>query len=94
MRRLGATCLRHAVGAVVGVVAVLLPSLFGPLFGDLQRWVAGATPTAALEKLTQTSDASPETVGSLGAWPSLALVTGYTVLALAGAAAVLRGRGS
>ncbi|MFI8091050.1 ABC transporter permease [Streptomyces sp. NPDC086080] len=89
------TYLRHAVGAVIGVIAVLLlPSLFGPLFGDFQRWVAGATPTAALEKLTQTSDATAETVGSLGAWPSLALVIGYTALALAGAAAVLRRRGA
>jgi ABC-type transport system involved in multi-copper enzyme maturation permease subunit len=87
------TFVRHAAGAVTAVVAVmLLPSLFGPLFGDLQRWVAGATPTAALEKLTQTSDASPQAVGSLGAWPSLALVTGYTVLALAGAARVLQRR--
>ncbi|MEV7340986.1 hypothetical protein [Streptomyces sp. NPDC093544] len=43
-----------------------LPSLFGPIFGSLQRWIAGATPTAALEKLAQTSDANPERVGSLG----------------------------
>ncbi|MFF1276084.1 hypothetical protein ACFVZC_22215 [Streptomyces marokkonensis] len=85
--------MRHAAGAVVTVVAVmLLPSLFGPLLGDLRRWVAGATPTAAPEKLTQTSDASPEAVGSLGAWPSLALVAGCTVLALAGAARVLHSR--
>lgn len=74
------TLLKHSAGAVVTVVAVLLlPSLFGPLLGDLQRWIAGATPTAALEKLTQTSDASPEAVGSLGAWPSLGLVTAYTL---------------
>ncbi|MEU0909616.1 ABC transporter permease subunit [Streptomyces althioticus] len=87
------TYVRHPAGAVVAVIAVLLlPSLFGPLFGDLRRWIAGATPTAALEKLTQTSDASPETVGSLGAWPSLALVAGYTAVALAGAAIVLRRR--
>ncbi|GGX00012.1 ABC transporter [Streptomyces malachitofuscus] len=87
------TFVRHPAGAVTAVIAVLLlPSVFGPLLGDLQRWVAGATPTAALEKLTQTSDARPETVGSLGAWPSLALVAGYTALALAGAAVVLRRR--
>ncbi|GAA1945691.1 ABC transporter permease subunit [Streptomyces durmitorensis] len=87
------TLLKHSAGAVVTVVGVLmLPSLFGPLLGDLQRWVAGATPTAALEKLTQTSDASPETVGSLGAWPSLALVAGYTLLLLGVAAWRLRRR--
>ncbi|NJP48691.1 ABC transporter permease subunit [Streptomyces sp. SBST2-5] len=81
---------RHPAGAVTVVIAVLLlPSLFGPLFGDLQRWVAGAAPTAALEKLTQTSDAAPEAVGSLGGWPSLALVTAYTALALAAASGVL-----
>ncbi|WP_133169089.1 hypothetical protein [Streptomyces sp. DH-12] len=87
------TFVRHTAGAVAAVVSVpLLPSLCGPLLGGLRRWVAGAAPTAAPEKLTQTSDASPEAVGSLGAWPSLALVTGYTALALAGAALVLRRR--
>ncbi|SDL38873.1 ABC transporter permease [Streptomyces indicus] len=87
------TLLRHSAGAVTAVIAVmLLPSLFGPLFGNLQRWIAGATPTAALEKLTQTSDASAEAVGSLGAWPSLALVTGYTLLLLLLAARSLHRR--
>ncbi|MGW6291152.1 ABC transporter permease subunit [Streptomyces sp. NPDC055058] len=87
------TVVRHAAGAVTAVVGfLLLPSLFGPLLGDLQRWVVGATPTAALEKLTQTSDAGPEVVGSLGAWPSLVLVTAYTAVAAAGAALVLRRR--
>ncbi|UCM89457.1 ABC transporter permease subunit [Streptomyces marincola] len=87
------TLLRHAAGAVTAVLAVLLlPSMLGPLFGDAQRWVAGASPTAALEKLTQTSDASADAVGSLGAWPSLLLVAGWTGLALLAAAVVLRRR--
>ncbi|MGW6456612.1 ABC transporter permease subunit [Streptomyces sp. NPDC055078] len=87
------TLLRHSAGAVVAVVALLLlPSLFGPLLGDLQPWVSGATPTAALEKLTQTSDATPATVGTLGAWPSLALVAGYTLVLLVVAGWRLRGR--
>ncbi|MBC9715171.1 ABC transporter permease subunit [Streptomyces sp. TRM66268-LWL] len=87
------TLVRHAAGAVVTVVALmLLPSLFGPLFGDLQRWIAGATPTAALEKLTQTSDASHEAVGSLGAWPSLGLVAAYSVVLLVLAVTRLRRR--
>lgn len=74
------TLLRHAAGAVALVVGVmLLPSLFGPLLGDLQPWVVGATPTTVLEKLTQTSDADPEAVGSLGGWPSLLLVCAYTL---------------
>lgn len=84
------TLVRHSAGSVAAVVAaLLLPSLFGPLFGDLQRWIAGATPTAALQKLTQSSDATPEAVGSLGAWPSLALVAAYTIAALLVAARVL-----
>ncbi|MFF2846373.1 ABC transporter permease [Streptomyces sp. NPDC058001] len=79
--------LRHSAGSVAAVIALLLlPSLLGPLFGDARRWVVGATPTAALEKLTQTSDASPEAVGTLGAWPSLWLVAGYTALLLLAAA--------
>jgi ABC-2 type transport system permease protein len=87
------TLLRHSAGAVTAVVALmLLPSLFGPLFGDLQRWIAGATPTAAVQKLIQTSDATPETVGSLAAWPSLGLVAAYTAAALLLAAGVLRRR--
>ncbi|MFI1358745.1 ABC transporter permease subunit [Streptomyces sp. NPDC020898] len=87
------TLVRHSAGAVAAVVGtLLLPSLFGPLFGDLQRWIAGATPTAALQKLTQTSDATPEAVGSVGAWPSLALVATYATVALLVAAGALRRR--
>ena len=85
------TVIRHVAGVITTVVAVLLlPSLLGPLFGDAQRWVAGVSPTAAMEKLIQTSDATAETVGSLGAWPSLLLVTGYTALTLLAAATLLR----
>ncbi|MFI8315323.1 hypothetical protein ACIGBK_32360 [Streptomyces microflavus] len=53
---------------------LLLPSLFGPLFGNAERWIAGLSPAATLEKLTQTSDAAADTVGGLGPWPSLLLV--------------------
>ncbi|WP_151480735.1 ABC transporter permease [Streptomyces albicerus] len=87
------TLVRHSAGAVTAVIGVLLlPSLLGPLFGDAQRWVAGISPTAALQKLTQTSDATAETVGSLGPWPSLLLVAGYTAALLLLAAGALRGR--
>lgn len=86
------TLLRHSAGAITTMVAAILaPSLFGPL-GDWQRWVTGASPLAALEKLSQTSDAAPDVVGSLGAWPSLALACGYAAVALGGAAALLRTR--
>ncbi|MFF0724366.1 ABC transporter permease [Streptomyces sp. NPDC004134] len=87
------TLVRHSAGAVTTVIGVLLlPSLFGPVFGAAQRWIAGVSPTAALEKLMQTSDASAEAVGSLGAWPSLWLVVAYTTAVPAAAAAVLRTR--
>ena len=85
--------LRHSAGAVAAVVGVvLLPPLLAPMFGDAQRWIAGASPTSALEKMTQTSDAAPDVVGSLGAWPSLALVAVYTAVAVAAAGAALRAR--
>ncbi|MET9551976.1 ABC transporter permease subunit [Streptomyces sp. NPDC006645] len=87
------TLVRHAAGAVTTVIGLLLlPSLFGPLFGGARRWIAGLSPTAALEKLTQTSDATAETVGSLGPWPSLWLVAGCTGALLLVAVGALRRR--
>jgi ABC-2 type transport system permease protein len=87
------TVLRHSTGAITTMTGViLLPSLLGPLLGDVQRWIAGASPLAALEKLSQTSDAAPDVVGSLSAWPSLALVCGYAAVALLGAAVLLESR--
>jgi ABC-2 type transport system permease protein len=84
------TLLRHSAGAITTMIAgILAPSLLGPLLGDWERWVAGASPVAALQKLAQSSDAAAEVVGSLGAWPSLWLVGGVAVVALLGAAAVL-----
>ena len=82
--------LRHSAGAVAAVVGVaLVPALVAPALGPAERWVAGASPTSGLEKMTQTSDAAPDVVGSLGAWPSLALVVGYTAACCAGAAVTL-----
>jgi ABC-2 type transport system permease protein len=87
------TALRRSAGAIAALVGVmLLPSLLGPLVGDLQRWVGGASPISALEKLTQTSDATHETVGSLSGWASLGIVAAYTAVALAGSASLLRSR--
>ena len=87
------TFLRNSAGAITAVFGfLLLPALVGPLFGDLQRWVTGGTPTAALERLTQTSDATPEIVGSIGAWPSLWVMCAYCLAALLLAALELNRR--
>ena len=87
------TFLRNSAGAITAVLGfLLLPALLGPLFGDLQRWVTGGTPTAALERLTQTSDATPEIVGSIGAWPSLWVLCAYCLGALLLAAVQLKRR--
>ncbi|MGH2815709.1 MAG: ABC transporter permease, partial [Actinomycetota bacterium] len=87
------TVLRHPAGAITTMVAVLLlPSMLGPLLGGWERWVAGASPVAALQKLSQSSDAAPDAVGSLGTWPSLWLVCGYGLVALVGAVLVFRRR--
>ena len=84
------TLLRHGTAAVAAVLAVvLLPALLAPLFGDLERWVAGAGPAAVQQKLAQSSDAAADTAGSLGAWPSLGLLgAGVVVLLLAAARAL------
>ncbi|MDY7106681.1 MAG: ABC transporter permease subunit [Actinomycetota bacterium] len=66
---------RHTGGALAAVLAVvLLPGFVAPMLGDLGRWVAGASNAGALQKLAQSSDATHDTVGSLAAWPSLAVV--------------------
>ncbi len=86
---------RHSAAAVgLGVAVVLGPSLVAPLFGDLQRWVGGASSNGVLQKLTQSSDATAQTVGSLGAWPSLAVVAGYTCVVGAVAVGLRRHRDS
>ena len=41
--------------------------MLGPLLGGWERWVAGASPVAALQKLSQTSDAAPERSGAWAA---------------------------
>lgn len=74
---------RNATGAIIAATAVvLLPQLFGPLFGDYQRWITGASPGAIIQKLTQSSDASHTAAGSLGGWPSLAVLLTVALLML------------
>lgn len=84
---------RHAAGAVmVGVGIVLLPEFISPLLGQYQRWLGGGSLGGVMQKLTQSSDATHEAVGSLGAWPSLAVVSVYTLVAVGLAVWVLRRR--
>jgi ABC-2 type transport system permease protein len=87
------TIVRHSAGAVAAVVGVVvLPGLLAPLLGDLQRWIGGASLQGVLQKLTQSSDATHEVVGSLGAWGSLAVVVACTGATLLSAVWVLRHR--
>ena len=87
----GDSCVPRRV-ASPQVAVLLLPSMVGPLFGGWERWIVGASPVAALQKLSQSSDAAPDAAGSLGAWPSLWLVCGYGLVALVGAALVFQRR--
>lgn len=84
------TTLRHTAAGITAVTAVvLLPTLLGPLLGSGQRWVAGSSPMAATQKLAQTSDVTPEALGSLGGWSTLGLVCAYSAAALAASAWLL-----
>lgn len=87
------TIVRHSAGAVTTVVAlVMLPGLLAPLLGDAERWLGGASLNGVLQKLSQSSDATDETVGSLGAWPSLVVVAAYAAAVVLGASWTLRHR--
>ena len=78
--------LRHPAGSMVAIIGVLLlPSMVGPLFGDMERWIGSASPTGVLVKLRQSTEALHETTGSLGGWPSLGVVAAGTAGVLAGA---------
>lgn len=76
--------LRSSVGAVALVAAhVALPQLSAAeAFGELHRWTTLIAPTAVVAKLSQSSDAAPELMGSVGGWPRLALVVAGTAGAL------------
>jgi ABC-2 type transport system permease protein len=87
------TIVRQPAGAVATVIGVVvLPGLLAPLLGPVRPWLGGASLGGVLQKLTQSSDATPDAVGRLGAWPSLAVVLAYTVGTLLGAVWVLRHR--
>ena len=89
------TLVRHSAGAVMTAVAVvLLPWIIAPMLGGYERWLGGASLNGVMQKLTQSSDATPETVGSLGAWPSLGVVAVYTIAAVGLAVWALRRRDS
>ncbi|MFE6857214.1 hypothetical protein [Nocardia sp. NPDC057668] len=78
--------LRSSAGAVALMLSVaVLPGILGPLLGGAGPWVSGASPSAVVAKLAQSSDAAPELLGTLGGWAALAVMFGYSMLALAGA---------
>ena len=89
---IGALVRESAPAVGLGVAVVLLPAMVGPMLGDAARWVGGASLVGVMQKLSQSSDATAERVGTLGAWPSLALVAVCAFGALAVAAWVLRRR--
>jgi ABC-type transport system involved in multi-copper enzyme maturation permease subunit len=87
------TVVRHSAGAMAAAVAIVLaPGLVAPLLGDFERWLGGASLNGVLQKMTQSSDATHQAVGSLGAWPSLGVVAAYTLVTVLGAVWVLRHR--
>jgi ABC-2 type transport system permease protein len=87
------TVVRHPAGAVSAVIGVvLLPGLLAPVLGDARRWLGGASLNGVMQKLTQSSDATHEAVGSLKAWPSLAIVAAYTASIVLAAVWMLRRR--
>ena len=89
------TIIRDTAGGVAAVVGlVVMPGLLAPLLGGAQRWLGGASLSGVMAKLTQSSDATHEAVGSLGAWPSLGVVAIYTGVTLLVAVWVLRRRDS
>ncbi|MDJ1640704.1 hypothetical protein P5W92_09820 [Streptomyces sp. J15] len=56
------TLARHSAGAVTTVIGLLLlPSLFGPLLGDAERWIAGLSPTAAPWRISPRPRTPPPT---------------------------------
>lgn len=85
------TLVRHTAAAVGAAVAlVLVPGMLAPLLGGLRPWVAGLSAEGVLGKLVQSSDAVPDAVGTLGAWPSLAASAVLTGALVVVAVAVLR----
>lgn len=83
--------LRSSVGAAGMVAAhVALPQLSAAeSFGDLHKWTTLVAPTAVVAKLSGSSEAAPELMGSLGGWPRLALVLAGTAGALLAARRIL-----
>ncbi|MFF0105489.1 hypothetical protein [Streptomyces hirsutus] len=84
---------RHSAGAVTAVIGLLLlPSLLGPLFGDARAWDRGHLAHGGPGEAHPDLRRDRGDVGSLGPWPSLLLVAGYTAALLLIAAGTFRGR--
>jgi ABC-2 type transport system permease protein len=87
------TAVRHTGAAITAITAVLLlPTLLGPLLGGWQPWLAGSSPLAALQKLAHGDRFDPHALGTIGGWPSLWLVCGYSLATLAASGWLLHRR--
>ncbi|GAB4586307.1 ABC transporter permease [Nocardia sp. IFM 10818] len=76
--------LRSSAGAVAAVSAhVVLPeAASATAFGELHKLATIQAPSAVVGKLSQSADAAPELIGSLGGWPRLAIVVAVTLTVL------------
>ncbi|MBL1076456.1 ABC transporter permease [Nocardia sp. 2] len=76
--------LRNSAGAVAVVGGYLIvPQISAAqAFGDLHKWLTVGAPSAVVAKLSQSSDAAPQIMGTLGGWPRLAVVVAGALGAL------------
>ncbi|MFI6869409.1 ABC transporter permease [Nocardia sp. NPDC050406] len=72
--------IRSSAGAVAAASAhVVLPeAASATAFGELHKLATIQAPSAVVGKLSQSADAAPELIGSLGGWPRLAIVVAVT----------------
>ncbi|MBH0775468.1 ABC transporter permease [Nocardia bovistercoris] len=76
--------IRSSAGAVAAVSAhVVLPeAASAAAFGELHKLSTLVAPGAIVAKLSQSADAAPELMGTLGGWPRLAFAAILTLIVL------------
>ncbi|MCM6778398.1 ABC transporter permease [Nocardia sp. CDC159] len=78
-----------AAVALMGAHLVLPQMTAAQAVGDLHKWMTLIAPSAVVAKLSGSSDAAPEIMGTVGGWPRLALVVVGAIGALAAARRML-----